>query len=80
MKKIYLNGCNYYLLKYSLLGPANFRNEATHERSLEVKESEYVHSKTFEFLKMILGLRTVWGKKLKKLSSNKPVPLYMSHY
>ena len=59
MKKIYLNGCNYYLLKYSLLGPANFRNEATHERSFEVKNSEDVRSKIFEFLKMILGLGTV---------------------
>ena len=59
MKKIYLNGCNYYLLKYSLLGLANFRNEATHERSFEVKDSKDVRSKTFEFLKMILGLGTV---------------------
>ena len=59
MKKIYLNGCNYYLPKYSLLGPANFRNEATHERNFEVKDLEDARSKTFEFLKMILGLGTV---------------------
>ena len=59
MKKIYLNGCNYYLPKYSLLDPANFRNEATHERSFEVKDSKDVRSKTFEFIKMNLGLRTV---------------------
>ena len=59
MKKIYLNGCNYYLPKYSFLGPANFRNEATHERSFEVKDSKDVRSKTFEFIKMNLGLRTV---------------------
>ena len=37
----------------------NFRNEATHERSFEVKDSKDVRSKTFEFIKINLGLRTV---------------------
>ena len=35
------------------------RNEATHERSFNQQELEFVRSKTFEFLKMIVGIRAV---------------------
>ena len=38
---------------------SNYRNEAAHERSFNQKELEFVRSKTFEFLKMILGIRAV---------------------
>jgi len=38
---------------------SNFRNEAAHERSFNQQELEFVRSKTFEFLKMILGIRAV---------------------
>ena len=38
---------------------SNFRNEAAHERSFNQKELEFVRSKTFKFLKMILGIRVV---------------------
>ncbi len=38
---------------------SNYRNEATHERSFNQQELEFVRLKTFEFLKMILGIRAV---------------------
>ena len=38
---------------------SNYRNKATHERSFNQQELEFVRSKTFEFLKMILGIRAV---------------------
>ena len=67
MKKIYLNGCKYYFPKYSLLGPANFRNEATHERSFKVRDSGDVRSKTFEFFIMIIRFKNCLGQKVKKI-------------
>ena len=38
---------------------SNFRNEAAHEISFNQQELEFVRSKTFEFFKMILGIRAV---------------------
>jgi hypothetical protein len=38
---------------------SNFRNQATHERSFDQKELKFVRLKTFEFLKMVLGIRAV---------------------
>jgi len=37
----------------------NFRNQATHERSFDHNELQFVRSKTFEFLKIILSLRAI---------------------
>ena len=38
---------------------SNYRNEATHERSFDKQELEFVRSKIIELLNMILCLRVV---------------------